>query len=151
MAAALVLGAEGVNMGTRFQVTQEAPIHENIKKALVGANERDTKLIFRTLRNTARVFRNRVSEEVVATELSGCSFEDIRHLVAGARGRAALDGGDPQGGIISAGMVIGLIDDVPTCEVLIQRMARECLERLQTTQSYFATRSADFPQARSHE
>nr|WP_299687931.1 nitronate monooxygenase family protein [Hydrocarboniphaga sp.] len=132
MAAAFALGAEGINMGTRFEVTQEAPIHEAIKQALVAGSERDTKLIFRTMKNTARVFRNAVSEETVAIENKpgGAHFEDIRHLVAGARGKAALDAGDPQGGIITAGMVIGLIDDIPSCEELIQRMVRECRAQL---------------------
>ena len=136
-AAALALGADGINMGTRFQLTQEAPIHENIKRALLEGTERDTRLIFRTLRNTARVFRNRVSEEVIAAELQGCEFADIRHLVAGARGRKALEQGDPQDGIISAGLVIGLINDVPTCEQLIQRMVAECRESLGRAQSLF--------------
>jgi nitronate monooxygenase len=83
------------------------------------------------------VLRNRISEEVVATEArpGGCHFEDIRPLVAGARGRKALEGGDPNGGIISAGLVIGLIDDVPTCQALVQRMVRECRERLALTLS----------------
>lgn len=137
MAGALALGAEGVNMGTRFQITQEAPVHEEIKRALVQASERDTRLIFRTLGNTARVLRNAVSEEVIAREMAGCKFEDIRHLVAGARGRQALEQGDPNGGIIAAGMVIGLIDDVPTCSELLQRIARECRAHLNRTQSYF--------------
>jgi NAD(P)H-dependent flavin oxidoreductase YrpB (nitropropane dioxygenase family) len=136
MAAALSLGAEGVNMGTRFQVTREAPVHDEIKQALVRASERDTRLIFRTLRNTARVFRNAISEEVLAIEKVGCQFEDIRHLVAGARGRKALESGDPNEGIISAGMVIGLIDDVPTCQELLERMVRECREHLTRAQSY---------------
>jgi nitronate monooxygenase len=138
MAAALVLGAEGINMGTRFQVTQEAPIHDTIKRTLAAASERDTQLIFRTLRNTARVFRNRIATEVAAIENrpGGCQFEDIRPLVAGARGRKALEGGDPDSGIISAGLVIGLIDDVPTCQALLQRMVRECRERLALTLSY---------------
>jgi NADH:quinone reductase (non-electrogenic) len=136
MAAALSLGAEGVNMGTRFQVTREAPVHDEIKQALVRANERDTRLIFRTLRNTARVFRNAISEEVIASEKLGCQFEDIRHLVAGARGRKALESGDTNEGIISAGMVIGLIDDVPTCQELLERMVRECREHLTRAQSY---------------
>lgn len=132
MAAALALGAEGVNMGTRFQVTREAPVHESIKQALVAATERDTKLIFRTLKNTARVFRNAVTEEVVTIENrpGGAVFEDIRHLVAGARGKAALEAGDPDGGVITAGMVIGLIDDIPSCEALVQSIVRECRERL---------------------
>src|SRR5437868_2978192 len=128
MAAALALGAEGINMGTRFCVTQEAPIHYNIKQALVAASERDTKLMFRTMKNTARVLRNAISEEVVATENrpGGCQFEDIRPLVAGVRGRAALESGEVNGGVVSAGQCIGLIDDVPTCADLLDRMVREC-------------------------
>jgi NADH:quinone reductase (non-electrogenic) len=136
MAAALALGAEGVNMGTRFQMTREAPIHDNIKRALLEGTERDTRLIFRTMRNTARVYRNRISDEVVAREQRGCGFEDIKDLVSGQRGRVALESGDPQGGIVSAGMVIGLIDDIPACDELIQRMVRECRERLELAQSY---------------
>ena len=139
MAAALALGAEGVNMGTRFCVTQEAPIHYNIKQALVAASERDTKLMFRTMKNTARVFRNAISEEVVATENrpGGCQFEDIRPLVAGVRGRAALASGEVNGGVVSAGQCIGLIDDVPTCAELLERMVRECREHLDRARSYF--------------
>lgn len=139
MAAALALGAEGVNMGTRFCVTQEAPIHYNIKQALVAASERDTKLMFRTMKNTARVFRNAISEEVVATENrpGGCQFADIRPLVAGVRGRAALEAGEVNGGVISAGQCIGLIDDVPTCAELIERMVRECREHLDRARGYF--------------
>ena len=132
LAAALVLGAEGVNMGTRFCVTQEAPIHDNIKQALVCGSERDTALLFRTLRNTARVFRNAIADEVRAIEQrpGGCEFEDIRPLVAGARGRAALASGAVDDGVISAGQCIGLIDDVPSCAELIERMVADCRERL---------------------
>ncbi|MDM0108252.1 nitronate monooxygenase family protein [Variovorax sp. J22R24] len=139
MAAALALGAEGVNMGTRFCVTQEAPIHYNIKQALVAASERDTKLMFRTMKNTARVFRNAISEEVVATENrpGGCQFDDIRPLVAGVRGRAALASGEVNGGVVSAGQCIGLIDDVPTCAELLERMVRECREHLDRSRAYF--------------
>jgi len=138
MAAALALGAEGVNMGTRFCVTQEAPIHDNIKQALVAASERDTKLMFRTMRNTARVFKNAVSEEVVAMENrpGGCQFEDIRPLVMGARGRAALEAGEVHGGVVSAGLCIGLIDDIPTCAELIERMVRECREHLDRARAW---------------
>lgn len=137
MAAALALGAEGVNMGTRFCATREAPIHGNIKRALVSASERDTRLIFRTLHNTARVLKNAVSVEVVDIERRGCEFEDIRHLVAGQRGREALTVGDPEGGIIAAGQVVGLIDDIPSCAELIERMVRECRAQLQRAQAYF--------------
>jgi nitronate monooxygenase len=130
MAAALALGAQGINMGTRFMCTQEAPIHDNIKQALVAAGERDTNLMFRTMHNTARVFKNAISSEVVAMEKRGAKFEEVRHLVAGTRGKVALNNGEIDGGVISAGMVIGLIDDVPTCAELIQRIVRECREHL---------------------
>ena len=132
MAAALALGAEGVNMGTRFCVTREAAIHDDIKQALVKASERDTALIFRSLRNTARVFRNAIADEVRSIEQrpGGCEFEDIRPLVLGARGREALRSGEVDGGVITAGQCIGLIDDVPTCAELIERMVAECRERL---------------------
>lgn len=130
MAAALALGAQGINMGTRFMCTQEAPIHENVKRALTQATERDTNLMFRTLHNTARVFKNAVSDEVVALERGGAKFEDIRHLVAGVRGKAALRSGDVNAGVVSAGMVIGLIRDIPTCAELIERIVSECRERL---------------------
>jgi len=132
MAAALALGAEGVNMGTRFCVTVEAPIHRNIKQALVEASERDTRLMFRKLHNTARVFKNAVSEEVVQIENrpEGAKFEDIKHLVTGGRGRIALETGDRDGGVITAGQIVGLIDDIPTCKELIERMVKECRDHL---------------------
>lgn len=131
MAGALALGAEGVNMGTRFCATVEAPMHPAIKQALVDATERDTRLVFRTLHNTARVLKNAISDEVVAREARGAKFEDIRPLVAGARGAAALASGDVNGGVITAGQVVGLIDDVPTCDALMQRMVRDCRQRLE--------------------
>lgn len=130
MAAALALGAQGINMGTRFMVTKEAPIHDNIKQALVKAGERDTNLMFRTMHNTARVFKNAISDEVVAMEKQGAKFEAVRPLVAGARGRQALREGNVDGGVISAGMVIGLIDDIPSCAELIERIVAECREHL---------------------
>lgn len=139
LAAALALGAQGVNMGTRFCATQEAPLHPNIKQALIQGSERDTHLIFRSMRNTARVFKNTISSEVVATERrpGGCTFEDIRPLVAGARGKVALESGDVDGGIITAGMVMGLMDDIPTCEELLDRMVREAREHLDHARTYF--------------
>ena len=132
MAAAMALGAEGVNMGTRFCATVEAPIHDQIKQALVGASERDTNLIFRTLHNTGRVLKNAVSDQVVATERrpGGCEFADIEQLVSGQRGRAALLGGNVNSGLIWAGQVVGLIYDIPTCEALIGRIVRECRDAL---------------------
>jgi nitronate monooxygenase len=130
MAACMAMGAQGINMGTRFMCTKEAPIHDNIKQALAGAGERDTNLIFRTMRNTSRVFKNKVSDEVVAMEKKGAAFEDVKHLVAGVKGRGAMTSGNVDGGIISAGMVIGLIKDVPSCKELIERIVRECREAL---------------------
>ncbi|TVS17300.1 MAG: nitronate monooxygenase [Gammaproteobacteria bacterium] len=126
LAAALALGADGVNMGTRFCVTKEAPIHDSFKQRMVANDERQTKLIFRTLHNTARVMKNAVSDEVVAIEAKGgAKFEDIMHLVAGARGRQAMADGDADGGIWSAGMVQGLIDDIPTVKELIDRIVAD--------------------------
>jgi NADH:quinone reductase (non-electrogenic) len=138
MAAALVLGAEGINMGTRFACTKEAPVHENIKMGIVGSTERDTRLIFRTLHNTARVLKNAISEEVVAIERrpGGCAFAEIKHLVAGTRGKAAWESGDIDGGVLTAGMAIGLIDDIPTCEDLIERIVRDCFQRLHHAVAY---------------
>jgi nitronate monooxygenase len=131
MAAALALGAEGVTMGTRFMLTQEAPIHDAIKQAVVQGTERDTTLIFRALKNTARVFRNAVSAEVNEIEkLPGAKFEDIKALVAGVRGRAALETGDVDGGLVWAGLGIGLMHDIPTCADLVQRIVAECREAL---------------------
>lgn len=140
MAAAMVLGAEGVNMGTRFCVTREAPIHEHIKQAYVAGSERDTALVYRTLKNTARVFRNEIADQVRALEAQpgGCAFEDLRPLVVGTRGRAALQSGEVHAGILSAGQCIGLIHDIPSCEVLIQRMVAECRDRLQSASRWAA-------------
>ena len=139
MAAALALGASGVNMGTRFLATQEAPVHERIKQALVAARETDTRLVLRTLHNTARVLANAVSEEVLALERrpGGCTFDDLRPLVAGARGRAALASGELDGGVVWAGQSVGLIDDIPTCEALLLRMATQCREALAAAAARF--------------
>ncbi len=126
LVAALALGADGINMGTRFMATREAPIHDNIKQQLVNASERDTALIFRTLRNTARVFKNQIAEEVRTIEARGdATIDDIKHLVAGERGRVALKSGETNGGVWSAGMVAGLIHDVPTCRELVTRIMTE--------------------------
>jgi nitronate monooxygenase len=138
MAAALTLGAQGINMGTRFMCTREAPIHERIKQALVAASERDTSLVFRTMHNTARFYRNAITTEVMALEKRGAKFEDIRHLVAGSRGKLALQNGEVDQGVISAGMVIGLIRDIPTCAELIGRIVADCRERLQASAAMVA-------------
>ncbi|MER7719243.1 nitronate monooxygenase [Streptomyces flaveolus] len=128
LVAALALGADGINMGTRFLATAEAPVHENVKKQIVASGERDTELIFRSLRNTARVSRNAVSTEVVSILDNGGRFEDVRELVAGARGRKVFEVGDLDLGIWTVGMVQGLIHDVPTVAELIQRIVTEAAE-----------------------
>lgn len=140
LAAALALGAEGINMGTRFCATQEAPIHQRIKDALVAAGERDTHLIFRTLHNTGRVLKNAISDEVIALERrpGGCEFKDVHPLVAGARGRSALEGGEVDGGLVWASQVVGLIHDIPTCAQLIDRMVADCRAVLERGRGAFA-------------
>ncbi|MDR6624064.1 nitronate monooxygenase family protein [Caulobacter segnis] len=126
LVAALALGADGVNMGTRFCATVEAPIHENFKRAMVANDERATDLIFRTLHNTARVARNAISQRVVAIERAGgAKFEDVADLVKGARGREGLESGDVDHGVWTAGMVQGLIHDVPTVRDLVDRIVSE--------------------------
>ena len=124
--AALALGADGINMGTRFCATVEAPIHDNIKQLLVRNDERDTKLIFRNFHNTGRVARTPVSDQVV--EISArqhAKFEDIQSLVSGAKGRIALESGDLHAGLIWAGQVQGVIHDIPTCQILIDRIMHQ--------------------------
>ncbi|WP_109529550.1 MULTISPECIES: NAD(P)H-dependent flavin oxidoreductase [Nocardia] len=128
LVAALALGADGINMGTRFLATREAPVHANVKRRLVEATERDTDLIFRSLRNTARVARNSVSREVVETLGAGGDFDAVRELVAGARGRKVFEVGDLELGIWTAGIVQGLIHDVPTVAELITRIVTQAAE-----------------------
>ena len=125
LAAALALGAEGINMGTRFMATVEAPIHQTVKEAIVANDERATDLIFRTMRNTSRVARNAVSQQVVELERSGAKFEDVKALVAGARGRLVYEQGDVDIGVWSAGQIQGLIHDIPTCAELVSRIVEE--------------------------
>jgi nitronate monooxygenase len=125
LAAALALGADGISMGTRFMCTVESPIHQRIKAAIVAGSERDTELIFRTMRNTSRVASNEVSRTVVAMEADGAVFDDIRHLVAGSRGRRVYEEGDPDAGVWTVGVVQGLVNDIPTVEELVQRIVRD--------------------------
>ena len=126
LVAALALGAEGINMGTRFCATVEAPIHPRIKQFIVDNDERSTNLIFRKFHNTGRVAKNRVSDEVVSISTrEDAVFEDIRPLVSGAKGRTALETGDVDAGLVWAGQVQGLIHDIPTCDALIARIVAE--------------------------
>ncbi|BAL89538.1 putative dioxygenase [Actinoplanes missouriensis 431] len=128
LVAALALGADGINMGSRFMCTAESPIHDKVKQAIVDGDERGTQLIFRQLRNTARVAGNAVSREVVEILQGGGTFPDIKSLVAGARGRKVFEEGDLDAGIWTVGMVQGLIHDVPTCGELIDRIVTEAAE-----------------------
>jgi NADH:quinone reductase (non-electrogenic) len=126
LVAALALGADGINMGTRFMATKEAPIHPAIKQKLVDSDERQTSLIFRTMRNTARVHKNSIAEKVIEIEhRPGSTFQDVRDFVAGVKGRHVLEAGELDYGIWSAGMVQGLIHDVPSVKELVHRIVRE--------------------------
>lgn len=126
LAAALALGADGINMGTRFCATKEAPIHDNVKQAYVDNDERGSFLIFRNFKNTARVGKSPVSEEVVRRLAKpDAKFEDVRELVAGTAGKELLETGDLSKGVFWAGMVQGLIHDIPTCEELISRIVAD--------------------------
>ena len=139
LAAALMLGAEGVNIGTRFMCTVEAPLHENVKRAMVDANELQTDLIMRPLRNTARVARNSVSTEIIRILDAGGVFEDVRELVSGTRGRTVYETGDVEAGIWTAGQVVGLIHDIPTCAELVNRMVAEAEDLISRTASMIVT------------
>jgi NAD(P)H-dependent flavin oxidoreductase YrpB (nitropropane dioxygenase family) len=126
LAAALALGAQGVNMGTRFCATREAPIHDNIKKYLVDNDERSTNLIFRKLHNTARVGKNSVSDEVVRIlSQPDATFELVAPLVRGARGRELLETGNLDAGLVWAGQSQGLIRDVPSVADLVSRIVSD--------------------------
>ncbi len=126
LAAALALGADGINMGTRFCATVEAPIHDNVKQFLVDNDERGTNLIFRKFHNTGRVAKNSVSDQVVEiSSRDGAVFQDIQPLVSGAKGRVALETGDLDAGLVWAGQVQGLIHDIPTCDALVKRIVAD--------------------------
>lgn len=127
LVASLAMGAAGINMGTRFVATRDAPVHQNVKDAIVGASELDTRLVMRGLRNTERVLTNAKVEEVVAIERekgADITFEDIADGVAGIYPRVMIDG-DMDAGAWSCGMVAGLINDIPTVQDLIARTMQE--------------------------
>lgn len=126
LVGALGLGADGINMGTRFVATQEAPVHENVKRLLVQHDERDTRLIMRSLRNTERVVDNAAVQKVLEIEAKGnATIDDIKHLVSGKVGLAMYEDGDNDKGVMSAGQVMGLIKDIPTVKELIDRIVSE--------------------------
>ncbi len=127
LVAALALGAQGMNMGTRFMATKEAPIHDNVKQALVAASELDTRLVMRPLRNTERVLRNAAVDALLEKERTlgaGIKFEDIIEQVAGVYPKIMKDGA-MDAGVWSCGMVAGLIHDIPSCKELVDRIMVE--------------------------
>ncbi len=127
LVAALALGAEGMNMGTRFIATKEAPVHENVKQAIVAASELDTRLVMRPLRNTERVLRNAAADRLLAKELAlgvNLKFDDIMEEVAGVYPRI-MQQGEMEAGVWSCGMVAGLIHDIPSVKELIDRIMLE--------------------------
>jgi NAD(P)H-dependent flavin oxidoreductase YrpB (nitropropane dioxygenase family) len=130
LAAALMLGADGINMGTRFLATKEARVHDNVKRKIVENTERDTLLTNRTLRNTARVAKNAVAEEVARIQQDPSkTIDDVRHLVSGVRGRTnVLERGDLDGGIWTVGQSQGLIHDIPTVAEAIQNIMRQAAD-----------------------
>lgn len=122
LAAALALGAEGINMGTRFVATQEAPVHDNVKKAIVDMDETQTSLIFRSYRNTARVYKNEVAVKVAEIEAAGGSFSEVHGLVSGKMQDHAWTSGEIDSGMLTFGMCGGLVDDIPSCAELVDNI-----------------------------
>ena len=130
LVAALSFGADGVNMGTRFIATKEAPVHDNVKNAIVQATELDTRLVMRPLRNTERVLNNAAVERLIAKERelgSAITFEDIIDEVAGVYPKIMLNG-EMDVGAWSCGMVVGLINDIPTCQQLVDKIMAQANE-----------------------
>ena len=125
LVAALALGAEAMNMGTRFVATQEAPAHDNVKQWYVDASETDTMYVMRSLRNTERVLRNEVAEKVVALEGQGAGIAELAPLVSGKNGLRVLKDGDTDVGLMTAGQSVGLVHDVPTVRELIDTIIAE--------------------------
>jgi nitronate monooxygenase len=138
LVAALALGAEGINMGTRFLATKEAPVHENIKQEIVNMNETQTRLIFRSYRNTARVYANSVAAKVAEIEKSGGDFCQVHALVSGKMQDIAWTSGDADAGMVTFGMCGGLINDVPTCKELIDNIVTEATQIIDTRLASFA-------------
>ena len=126
LVAALALGGEAIVMGTRFMATKEAGIHQNVKDKMTEADELSTNLMFRTMHNTARVFKNSVSDQVVEIESTGtATFEDIKDLVAGQRGRVVFEKGDLEHGIWSAGISVARVKDVLSCKEMVSRLVSD--------------------------
>lgn len=132
LAAALCLGACGINMGTRFMATVESPIHIKVKEEIVRAQETDTTLLLRRWTNTTRLYKNKVALDGLKIEKESTTgkFEEIAPYVSGKRGKDVFINGDVEYGVWTAGQVIGLIHDIPTCEVLVKRIEKEAEETL---------------------
>ena len=144
LVASIAMGADGMNMGTRFMCTTEAPIHQRVKDAIVAASELDTRLIMRPLRNTERVLNNKAVERVLAVEKergSEIKFEDILEDVAGVYPKVMLEG-EMDIGAWSCGMVAGLVHDIPTCKELIDRIMLEAEEIIQLRLKYMLEATA---------
>ena len=125
LVAALALGCDGINMGTRFMATREAPIHQKVKEKIVASDERSTALILRTMRNTSRVYGNSIARKAIEMEGEGRTIAEIGPHIAGAKGRIVYETGDLEHGIWSAGTCMGLIHDIPTCKELVERIVGE--------------------------
>jgi len=144
LVASIAMGADGMNMGTRFMCTTEAPIHQRVKDAIVAASELDTRLIMRPLRNTERVLNNKAVERVLAVEKekgSEIQFEDILEDVAGVYPKVMIDG-DMDIGAWSCGMVAGLVHDIPTCKELIDRIMAEAEQIIESRLKYMLEATA---------
>lgn len=125
LAAALALGCDGINMGTRFMATKEAPIHDGIKQKIVEMDENQTKLIFRSYRNTARVYKNAIAEKVSEIEAAGGGFDEVHEYVSGANQEKAWSTGDIDAGMVTTGMSGAFVDDVPTCKELVATIVKD--------------------------
>lgn len=125
LVAALALGCDGVNMGSRFLATKEAPIHDSVKQQILEADENATKLIFRPLRNTLRIFDNGVARRILEMEAAGKGIDEIGPVASGQKGRLVFEQGSREAGVWAAGIGIGLVHDVPTVQELVSRMVRE--------------------------
>jgi nitronate monooxygenase len=131
LAAALALGCDGVNMGTRFMATHEAPIHDGIKQKIVEMDENQTQIIFRSYRNTARVYKNSVALKVAEIEAAGGGFDQVHEFVSGTNQEKAWTTGDIDAGMVTVGMSGAFVDDLPTCAVLVRRIVADA-ERIIT-------------------
>ena len=128
LVAALALGADAMNMGTRFVATQEAAAHDNVKQWYVDATENDTMYVMRSLRNTERVLRNPIAEKVVELESQGAGIAELAPLVSGKNGLRVLEEGELDVGMMTAGLSVGLVHDIPTVKELIDTIIGEAQE-----------------------